>query len=165
MIFPTSFEGFGLPPGEALYCKKPCIAYKIPVLAHNYQDKLEWAKERDIEDMANKARRLLEDEDYRKKRGEEGHTFIKNKLNFKKCAKDYFPIMPPLRLSFFIIVFEGADYIEDCLRQIYPHAWEILITEGAVELMAALKGYFRSADDTLDLARAFPDPQNKIRIF
>ncbi len=32
MIFLSFFEGFGLPPIEALYCQTPCIAYDLPVL-------------------------------------------------------------------------------------------------------------------------------------
>ena len=32
MLFPSFFEGFGLPPVEALYCNVPCIAFDLPVL-------------------------------------------------------------------------------------------------------------------------------------
>jgi glycosyltransferase involved in cell wall biosynthesis len=32
LIFLSSFEGFGYPPVEALYCNVPCIAYDLPVL-------------------------------------------------------------------------------------------------------------------------------------
>jgi glycosyltransferase involved in cell wall biosynthesis len=32
MLFPSYFEGFGLPPVEALYCNVPCICFDLPVL-------------------------------------------------------------------------------------------------------------------------------------
>ncbi len=32
MLFPSFFEGFGLPPVEALYCGTPCVAFDLPVL-------------------------------------------------------------------------------------------------------------------------------------
>jgi glycosyltransferase involved in cell wall biosynthesis len=32
MLFPSYFEGFGLPPVEAQYCNVPCIAFDLPVL-------------------------------------------------------------------------------------------------------------------------------------
>jgi len=63
-----------------------------------------------------------------------------------------------------MIVFEGEDYLEANLRQIYPHAYQILIAEGAVELMAKVKGYFRSRDRTLQVIRNFPDPEHKIKL-
>jgi len=164
MILPTSFEGYGLPPAEALYCKKPCVSYDIPVLVENYKDMLEFAHERDIEDLAAKAKRLLDDPEYRKQRGIQGHAFIKERLSHEACELSYIPIMPPVRISFLIIVFEGADYLKQCLEQIYPHAWEILIAEGAVNLMSARKGYWRSADETVNIIKRFPDPDHKIKL-
>lgn len=165
MVFPSRFEGYGLPPAEALYCKKPCIAYDIPVLKNNYKDMLEFAEERNTLDLCKKAKRLLDDPEYRRRRGEEGREFIKDRLSFEACEKSYMPIMPPVRISFFIIVFEGADYLEACLKQLYPHAWEILIAEGAIQLMANHKGYFKSRDRTNEILDNFPDPENKIKIF
>lgn len=32
MLFPSFFEGFGIPPVEAQYCEVPCIAFDLPVL-------------------------------------------------------------------------------------------------------------------------------------
>lgn len=32
MLFPSFFEGFGLPPVEAQYCNVPCVAFELPVL-------------------------------------------------------------------------------------------------------------------------------------
>ena len=165
MIFPTAFEGYGLPPAEALYCNKPCVAYDIPILRENYKDVLEFAKNRDTLDLCAKAKRLLDDPEYRRQRGIEGHSFIKNRLSFEACENTYIPIMPPVRVSFLIIVFEGADYLRECLTQLYPHAWEILVAEGAVQLMADHKGYYRSQDGTSEILDTFPDPEKKIKIF
>ncbi len=162
MVFPSRFEGFGLPPAEALYCGKPCIAYDIPILRENYKDMLEFAKERDTIEMCRIADHLLKDPEYRKQRGAQGRAFIKDRLSFEACEESYKPIMPPVRVSFIVIVFEGGDYLKQCLEQIYPHAWEILIAEGAVRHMANLKGYWRSKDDTIDIIKKFPDPENKI---
>ena len=165
MIFPTAFEGYGLPPAEALYCKKPCVAYDIPILRENYKDVLEFARDRDTLELCAKAKRLLDDPEYRRQRGIEGRAFIKNRLSFEACENSYIPIMPPTRVSFFIIVFEGADYLRECLTQLYPYAWEILVAEGAVQLMADHKGYYRSQDGTLEILDTFPDPEKKIKIF
>ena len=66
MVFPTRFEGFGLPPAEALYCGRPCLAYDIPILRENYKDMLEFAPERDTLVMCQLADYLLKDPEYRK---------------------------------------------------------------------------------------------------
>jgi len=165
MVFPTRFEGYGLPPAEALYCGKPCLAYDIPILRENYRDFLEFAPERDTMVLCELADNLLKDPEYRKQRGAEGRAFIKDRLSFEACEESYMPIMPPVRVSFIVIVFEGADYLEKCLEQLYPHAWEILVAEGAVTIMANHKGYWRSRDGTADIIKNFPDPEKKIRFF
>ena len=48
MVFPSSFEGFGMPPAEALTCGKPCICSDIPIFREIYEDKVEYFKEHDI---------------------------------------------------------------------------------------------------------------------
>ena len=42
LIYPTSFEGFGLPPLEALSVGTPVIAYKLDVLREIYSNSLTW---------------------------------------------------------------------------------------------------------------------------
>lgn len=42
MIFPSLFEGFGLPPVEAQYCNLPCIAFDLPVLREVNGDRLHY---------------------------------------------------------------------------------------------------------------------------
>jgi len=175
LVFSSCFEGFGLPPGEALLCGRPCLAYELPVLREIYKNKLDFAKRIDPNDLLCKAEKLLKDNKYRRKRGIEGKTFMKNHpSNPEKIKEKFLEIMPPPKvkkhfiikktptISFFMIVFEGADLIENTLKCIYPHAYEILIAEGAVELMAKVKGYHRSKDGTVEKILNFPDPERKI---
>lgn len=164
MVHSSLFEGFGMPPGEALLCKKPCIVYDYPTFREIYKDKLEYARYKDQSHLIQLAGKLMRDSKYRRKRGEEGYKFIKGLSSFDRVRKDFLKIMPPIRIGFFMIVFEGADYLEANLRQIYPHAHQILIAEGAVELMAKIKGYFRSRDETVRIINKFSDPEHKIRL-
>ena len=86
MVFPTSFEGFGMPPMEALYCGIPCICSDIPILKEVYQNKVEYFKENDLNDLIKKIRFLLNNPKYSEKRGKEGRIYIKNKYSWEKSA-------------------------------------------------------------------------------
>lgn len=72
------------------------------------------------------------------------------------------------RISFGIIVLNGEPFTRYTLRALYPHAYEIIIVEGAVESasqIATPDGH--STDGTLDTLRQFKeteDPDDKIKI-
>ncbi len=88
MVFPTSFEGFGMPPAEALYCKIPCIASDLPILRNIYQNKLEYFAPHNTQELAEKMRFLLSRPEYRKSRGEEGHKYVRERLSWEMSAKE-----------------------------------------------------------------------------
>lgn len=70
-----------------------------------------------------------------------------------------------IKLSFGIIVLNGAPFIKYNLEALYPHAHEILIVEGAVEKFAhAATSDGHSLDNTVDIIKSFPDPENKIKL-
>ena len=62
-----------------------------------------------------------------------------------------------------MIVFEGDYVLEACLRQVYPHAAQILIAEGPVKFWQE-KGRTTSTDRTNEIIDNFPDPENKIKV-
>ncbi len=64
-----------------------------------------------------------------------------------------------------MIVINGEPFIKYNLENLYPHAHEILIVEGAVEKYrhaATPDGH--SLDDTVKIIKEFPDPLNKIKL-
>jgi hypothetical protein len=73
-----------------------------------------------------------------------------------------------MKISFGIIVLNGEPFTRYCIRALYPHAYEIIIAEGACEgarNVATPDGH--SQDDTLANLREFKrleDPENKISI-
>lgn len=73
-----------------------------------------------------------------------------------------------VRISFGIIVLNGEPYTKYCIRSLYSHAHEIIISEGACEgarSIACADGHSR--DGTLELLKAIKkeeDPDNKITI-
>jgi len=87
MVFPSSFEGFGMPPMEALYCEIPCICSDIPIFHEVYKDRVEYFQEGNIKELAEKIKYLLNNPKYRSKRGKEGKFFIKTHYSWSKSAE------------------------------------------------------------------------------
>lgn len=64
LLFPSYFEGYGLPPIEAMYMETTCLAYDLPVLREICGDGLVYCNHGDSADMARKLQTLIEkDED------------------------------------------------------------------------------------------------------
>lgn len=87
MVFPTSFEGFGMPPMEALVQGVPCICADIPILREVYENRLEYFEEHNIDQLADKIRFLLDHPDYCRERGEEGRAFIEQRFSWEASAR------------------------------------------------------------------------------
>lgn len=50
-VYPSTFEGYGLPPVESLYCGVPCIAFDLPVLRQVHGNDLIYARKGDFADF------------------------------------------------------------------------------------------------------------------
>lgn len=60
VLFPSFFEGFGLPPVEAQYAGTPCIAFELPVLREVSGDGVFYVPLGDIRAMRDKAAEVLQ---------------------------------------------------------------------------------------------------------
>lgn len=68
-----------------------------------------------------------------------------------------------MRITFCSIVLNGNYVFKQALESVYPYAHRIIIVDGAVRYHA-MRGLTKSNDGTLEMLRAFPDPENKIEI-
>ncbi|MCK6370544.1 MAG: glycosyltransferase [Gammaproteobacteria bacterium] len=71
------------------------------------------------------------------------------------------------RISFGIIVLNGEPFLRYCLRQLYPHAHEILVVEGGSRKAASFAPDGHSTDGTLETLAAFKrdeDPEGKLKV-
>lgn len=96
-------EGFGLTVAEALWKKKPVVASNvggIPLqIAHKYSGLLCHS----IEEAASNIRQFLDNPDYAKKLGENGHEHIKNNFLITRHIKDY--------LLLFLSLYHAEDIV------------------------------------------------------
>jgi hypothetical protein len=68
-----------------------------------------------------------------------------------------------MKISFGMIVFNGGYVLKENLESIYPFAENIVITEGPVSHYRKL-GFTKSTDNTIEIIKNFPDPENKIKL-
>jgi len=68
-----------------------------------------------------------------------------------------------MKITFGMIVFNGNQVIEECIKSIYPFAHQILIAEGPVQFWQD-QGYRTSNDGTNDVLNQLYDPDHKITI-
>jgi len=87
MVFPSSFEGFGIPPAEALYCGVPCIASDIPILKEVYGERLEYFYENDIEGLSKMIEEMINNSHLSKRKAIEGREYIRNYFSWDKSAE------------------------------------------------------------------------------
>ncbi len=87
MVFPTSHEGFGMPPMEALYLKVPCICSDKEIFKEIYEDKVDYFRERDVQDLKRVIEKMLASPSYRDRRGLKGHQYVKKKFDWAIAAK------------------------------------------------------------------------------
>jgi glycosyltransferase involved in cell wall biosynthesis len=63
--YPSFYEGFGLPPLEAMACGTPVIASNVTSMPEILSDACEYVNPSDVEEMASKLELLIEDEKLR----------------------------------------------------------------------------------------------------
>lgn len=87
LVFPTSFEGFGMPPGEALACGVPAVCSDIPILREVYGDHVEYFPLRDVEALAAVMEDMNTRDTYRRERGEAGRSYVLSRYTWSHCAE------------------------------------------------------------------------------
>lgn len=169
VLFPSTFEGFGMPPMEGLYFEKPCVCYDLPVLRKSYGDHLNYVERGNIEAFAQEVADLIADPDLRAEIGSAGKKHILRWATVEACAASLdrvFGITTPSgTLSVGMIAFNAATYLREALDSVYEIASEIIIVEGAVRGMwdyANADG--SSTDATRHIIATYHDPGKKITL-
>lgn len=87
LVYPTAFEGFGMPPMQALYFAKPCIASDLDIFRSIFGDHLEYFTIGAIAELTTSIDRLLRDPEYCRVRGEAGRQFILENFTWDIAAQ------------------------------------------------------------------------------
>lgn len=91
LVFPSFYEGFGLPPLEAMSCGCPTVVSDIECLREIYENKSMYVSPEDPESIKNGIYRALTDESLRKSLIEGGKEHAK-KFNWESSANKHLHI-------------------------------------------------------------------------
>ena len=84
-VYPSLYEGFGLPPLEAMACGAPVITSRISSLMETVGDAARLVEPNDVDDIARAMTEMLNDEKVREHYAEAGRTHVK-KFSWEQTA-------------------------------------------------------------------------------
>lgn len=87
-VFPSFYEGFGLPPLEAMACGCPSVVSKIPPLLEVCGDAVYYVNPYDVEDIAEGIIRVLKDQNLREEIKRKGYERVRN-FSWEKSAMEH----------------------------------------------------------------------------
>jgi glycosyltransferase involved in cell wall biosynthesis len=87
LVCPTQFEGFGMPPMQALYFQKPCLVSDLPIFRSIYGDHIDYFPIGDIDALAQGIVRILDNADYAQEQGKRGRSFVLDNFTWQVAAE------------------------------------------------------------------------------
>lgn len=97
-VYPSFYEGFGLPPLEAMACGTPVICSNVSSLPEVGGDAVLYCDPYLVDDIKNKIEKLLLDEDLQKELSQKG-ILQAQKFTWEKSAQEHMKIFNELFLS------------------------------------------------------------------
>lgn len=88
LIYPSVYEGFGLPIAEALFCRTPVIASNISSLPEAGGKHSIYVSPNDAEELANSIEKVLGDNDLQEEMKTEGYKYAMENFSGKKAAEN-----------------------------------------------------------------------------
>ena len=146
LIFPTHFEGFGMPPMESLFFGKPVVAYDLPVLREIYGE----ISDVHFVNIGDEKAFVAKIDEVSKKLGKTQEITINS---MKSCSEQLMEVCEIPKVSVGMMVYNGADYIKYSVRAIYGIVHEIIIVDGSIKKYNDGAETSASTDGTLDIIK------------
>jgi glycosyltransferase involved in cell wall biosynthesis len=147
LIHPSLFEGFGMPPMEAIYYNKPVVAYYLPVLHEIYGNAINYAKWGEVGDFVEKVKETLVNSAANESAP---NLKVMKQLEIKHCLGKLLDSFNIPKLTAGMIVYNGSEYMKYAINSIKHMLYQIIIVEGAVQ---GYSSKANSSDETISIAQ------------
>jgi len=87
LVCPSNFEGFGMPPMQALYFGKPCLVSDIPIFHSIYGDYVDYFELGNVSQLVKEILRILGNNEYLKEKGRAGRAYVLDNFTWELSAK------------------------------------------------------------------------------
>lgn len=87
LVCPSRFEGFGMPPMQALYFEKACLVSDLPIFRSIYGDHVDYFPLGDAEALAAGVMRLLADPALCRRKGQDGRRHVLQNFTWQAAAE------------------------------------------------------------------------------
>lgn len=91
-VYPSFYEGFGLPPGEAMACGCPTVVSDIPALRELCGDAALYCNPADVNDIADKIGRVVKDGGLRQALSARGRSRA-SPFTWRRCAEGFLRVI------------------------------------------------------------------------
>lgn len=95
LLFPSFYEGFGLPPLESMACGTPVITSNLSSMPEVCGDAALYVNPHSIDDIAKKIEMLIDDKNLQKELIDKGFERVK-KFTWKKAAQEHIKVIKEL---------------------------------------------------------------------
>lgn len=163
LIFPTKFEGAGMPPMEAFYFGIPVITYDLPVLRELYGNLPVYIPIGDEGAFLQAIMEALGKDGSHQDFARSKQYANKSYASVRKTAERMLELFEIPKVTAGVIVGDGYDYLEYAVNSLFPYLWEVVIAHGFVD------GYKNTNDAEFDEVESaltrllFKDTIGKIR--
>jgi glycosyltransferase involved in cell wall biosynthesis len=87
LVCPSQFEGFGMPPMQALYFEKACLVSDLPIFRSIYGQHVDYFPPGDADALANGVLRLLADPARCRQMGRDGRSHVLQNFTWQAAAQ------------------------------------------------------------------------------
>jgi len=127
LAMPSMFEGFGMPPMEAMVCGTPVVAYDLPVLRETYVGFIDYIPLGKAGEMAAHIIQRCSEELLLSKK----YTAVTGKLSPRRTLTQLKKTLPgPLTLGVGMIAYDIGDWVGRAIENAAQYADELYIVHG-----------------------------------
>lgn len=154
LLFPTEFEGFGIPPAEAMFLGTAVFTYDIPVLKEVYGEYngIKFIQKGDVVGMIHALTQEAQD-GVVAAQADSNTGVLRAPCSITRFKDDILRTLNIPKLTAGVIAYNADDYIGYAIESVMGVCDQVIVVDGAVRGYVDSKKPGRSSDGTIDIVQ------------